>query len=1054
MKKKLYIFLTLCLALMICAPMTEAQSKKKSQMKDFTVYGNVKSQKGVPLMGVEINIQDSFINATSDENGDFSITVPTIGSVIVFYTEYYKETYQTVTSDDYLQIVLEDAPIGQGARDMVNMPYWQTDKRSLTASLSTIDATTMRKAKVNSLGSALQGRVVGLLCRTLGGSPGFDESQYFIRGNRTLNHNGCSNAFTTYSSTSPLIIVDGFERSFSELDPNEIESFSIVRDAAGTSIYGDRAANGVILVNTRRGQINKRLIEFNYYEGLQYIDPYTLPHSVDAATYAEWFNEARINDGLDPVYSPRDIDLYRSQADPLGHPDVDWNKVVYKKVASQRRASLSMSGGNQIARYFVLFGYSWQANICNTGHNPAYHPKEGTTKYNMRSNLDVNLTKWLTFSATFSNRIQQMIQPHGVTTWLEPAQVPANAYPVFFMGIDPSLNKEVFMLGGKSLAYYKANAYGKLSYNGYTDDTYRHYQMTGKFKADFTEVGVPGLYAEVVGHMDGQNYYETYKNQTFAVWDYVQNGDGSYSYVSYNTPTSLSSGSNYNVQRYHGMEGRLGYDRKWADNGMRLLAFYTQQRTEQAANNRSDYRYQNFGLWANYSYKNRYFTDLTLSYAGNDRFYYTDSRRTLYPSLGLGWIVSDEPWMQGASSWLNFMKIRASSGLSGYTGYYFKDQNGVDERYPARERWFANASTKFGTAETTFKTVLEGRIPNKEIKIETAWMTNLALELEMFNHQLGLKFDGWREHRFNIYTASNDVYPQVYGADKEHMPIANEGIVNSWGIDAELSWGQTFGDFSYNILGQISWMDDKQIALGEPPKDYPNLVNTGQRVRQDYGWKFLGFFKDQEDVDSSPKQLFGTYGPGNFKYEDVNGDGVVDSNDTVPIGQPRDPRLSGNLCLNLAYKNFSLEVLFQGTSLMYSYLYFSLCRAFDGGYCPPQTWMAGRFHYDENGNSNYDTCTYPKFTLQGNDNDWRCSEFWEKDASYIRLKNVELAYQLPSKFLQKTTLDNARIYISAFNPWFWAKEAKKFYFDPEDWVCGYERYPRISSFNIGVDLTF
>ncbi len=1068
MKKKLYIFLTLCLALMICAPMTEAQSKKK-QLKDFTVYGNVKSEKGVPLMGVEVNVQDSFIDAMTDENGDFSITIPTVGSVLVFYTEYYKETYQTVTSDGYLQIVMAEAPMGQGAKDKVNMPYWTTQKRDVTASFSTVGGDVLAKTKVMSLGNALMGRVMGMTSRALGGAPGFDESQYLIRFNRTLNQRDCSNSITKYAETEPLIIVDGFERDFAELDPNEIESFSILKDAAGTAIYGDRAANGVILVNTKRGETNKRVINFNYYEGIQ--NPIYLPDLVDAATFAEWFNEARINDGYAPRYSEEDIAIFKkgnankTPIEQITHPDINWYDFMFRKTSPQRRASLSMSGGNQIARYFVLFGYSYQGSLWNAGtrvaenQNPDYAPTHGMTKYNLRSNLDVNLTKWLTFSATFANRIQDMIYPSDLTsTVLSPLCNSAVAYPAYFYGIDPELNQEVFMLGGNST--YQNNSFGHANYGGYTQDTYRYYQMSGRFKADFSQFGLKGLYAQIDGHMDGYNYYEVSKTQTFRVWQYTLNPDGTASYESFKTPTSLSTATAYNIQRYNGLEGKIGYQNKWGDHKMHVMGIYTQQRTELKQNNQSDFRYQNFAFYGNYSLKNRYFMDVTLSYAGCDRFYFTNARRTLFPSVGLGWIISDEPWMQSASSWLNFLKMRASWGISGSNDYTFEDINGNDERYPSRERYWSHSTSqqKFGTAETGTSTITEGRGKNPYIKIEKGSMANWAIEGSMFNHQLSFSTDLWFEHRYDIYTASASTAPKVFGVVDGRMPIYNDGIVNSWGTDIELIWAQKFGDFSYSVDAQFSISDNKIVAMGEAPQEFENLVQTGDRVRYNYGLICEGIFKDQAEVDAHAKQMFGKYGPGNLKYKDINEDGYVDANDYTAIGQGRDPRAIGNLCLNLEYKGVGLEVLFQGTGLMTSRLYPDIFHALydataghDGNF---QYYMANRFHYDENGNSNWATADFPIFSSEQNANDEAVSDFWEANATYVRLKNIALSYTIPDKFLKTSAVDKARFYISCFNTFTWAPDANKYNFDPEDWLAAIERYPRYRTFNIGVDLTF
>lgn len=1058
MKKTLYTFLTLCLALLISAPVMEAQSKK-NQLKDFTVYGNVKSEKGIPLMGVEITIQDSFINTTSDENGDFSITVPTVGSVLVLYTEFYQETYVTVTNDEYLSVLMKDAPMGQGARDKVNMPYWSTQKRDLTASMHTVSWDVFDKAKVMDLGNALQGRVLGMTARLLTGSPGYEETTYLIRGNRTLNGNGTSNSLDLYGETDPLIIVDGFQRDFEKLDPHEIESFSILKDAAACAIYGNRGANGVILVNTRHGQTNKRSINFNFFEGVA--NPIQMPDFVDSATYAEWYNEALVNDGKKAVYTPEDIDLYRSGASPLTHPNTDFYDEIFNKTAPQRRASLSMQGGNQVARYFVLFGYSMQAPLYKLGHNELY-PKAsayGYTKYNLRSNVDVNITKWLQFNMLVANRIMENTSTYnGASTILNAAHDPANSYPIYFKGIDPELNLPIFMLGGDSI--HTNNPFGLINYDGYTERTQRYYQTSGHFVGDLSTFGLKGVTFELGGDFDGWNYYNIDKSQDFTVWQYSKNLNGEDVYTSFTTPSSLATSTAYNIRRYYGYDAKIGYSGKWGDHRVNAKAIFTRQRNETKLNNSPDYRYENYALWANYAYKNRYFMDVTASYAGSDKFYYTQHRHELYPSVGLGWIISDEPWMKSSSSWLNYLKMKASWGICGNNEYQFLDINDNEERYPARERYWTHGTSqlKFGTAATGFTTITEGRAPNLDICVEKGEMVNWALEMSAFKHRFNTEIDIWHEHRYGAYTASVGLYPKVHGALDSRMAITNDGIVDSQGIEVEMSWVDKKGDFEYGILGQFSYFDQVIKQMGEPYREWDNLWQTGNRVRMDYGYKCIGVFKDWDDVHNSPEQTLGNYGPGDLKYADLTGDGYITNEDMTASGKGRDPRMVYNLSLTASYKGFGIDVLFQGTSAMTSYIYADANRAFyDNG--TAQNWMVNRAILDADGNvTNWNPGLtpyeiYPRFTTQDTANNFVNSNFWEIDATYLRLKNVEVSYTLPEKWLKNIALENAKVYFSSYNPYTWSY-LKKYNIDAEDWLAGTERYPRTRTFNIGVDLTF
>ena len=284
------------------------------------------------------------------------------------------------------------------------------------------------------------------------------------------------------------------------------------------------------------------------------------------------------------------------------------------------------------------------------------------------------------------------------------------------------------------------------------------------------------------------------------------------------------------------------------------------------------------------------------------------------------------------------------------------------------------------------------------------------------------------------------------------MAITNDGIVDSQGIEVELSWADKVGNFSYSLFGQFAYNDAVIKAAGEPYREYDNLWNTGNRPRMDYGYVCLGLFKDWDDIANSPQQMLGNYKPGDLKYADINQDGIINSNDLTAVGLGRDPRMQFNFNLNLQYKNVSLDVLLQGTSAMTSYLYADANRAFyDLG--TAQYWMKNRFHYDENGNSNADVADYPIFTTVDSGNNWVCSTFWEKNATYLRVKNIELAFHIPSEWLKNVTLDKAKVYFSTYNP-FTFSYLKAYNVDAEDWLAGQERYFRTRTFNIGVDLTF
>ncbi len=1062
--KHLYKYIAILLALVLIAPVAGAQGKKAKE-QPVTVSGNVVNEKGLPMMGVRITVQDSFIDTESDEYGDFTITVPSIGAVLVFNTDYYYELQQTVTSaDGFYRIVLKEAPAGQGTYDVVHMPYRDTKKRDLNASIMTIGAEELDKSKVTSLGNALSGRVLGMTSRQYAGMPGADEATYRIRGVRTL-FGGNQNGVDCYGVATPLIIVDGFERTFDDLDANEIESFSVLKDAAATAIYGNRGANGVILVTTKRGMTNKRTIEVKYNEGvLTPTDCY--PDYVDALTYAQWYNEARKNDGLTPIYTDDDMNHWRTNDSPLTHPNVSFYKDLMGKYASQRKASITMTGGNQIARYFVLLGYTSQDGLFKYQRtNPDFPSITNFSKYNARSNLDISLSKWLTLSMTIGGRIIERKYPYyDSDTYgsfagelFDQFKNPAGQYPLSFTGVDPDLQKEVFMLGGNSV--YKKNPLALMAYRGYNELTGRYYQISGRAKADLSEFVTPGLTVEFAGHLDGYNSYRVAKNRTFRVWQYSKNALGNDVYTSFGTDGSLSTSGYYGTTRYYGMDAEIKYNRVIGDHVVDAMATWNRYQEVLSGNNKSDYRRENFALWGRYGYKNRYFFDFTACLSGSEKFYHTEHPRSFFPAGAFSWVISGENFMKEAKA-VDYLKLRLSAGLSGNNEYSFTDINGDDERYPARERWWVSGTSSgylhFGTAATALNLVYEGRMSNPDACIEKAFMANVALEGTLFNHHLDFDIEGWFERRFDAYTAAIGRYPKLLGVLDNRMPITNDGIVHSAGAELMLTWHGQSGKFKYNIMGQVSYTDNRIIEMGEPFREFDNLWQTGQRTRMDYGLIFLGFFKDQADVDNSPEQGFGAYGVGDMKYKDVNGDNIVDANDYVPLGEGRDPRLSAGLNINVEYAGVGLDVLIQGTGYQTNYLYADAVRAFyDNG--TAQKWMAGRVVIDDSGvATNAETATYPRFSTANNfDNNYRISSFWMENAGFVRVKNVALSYTFPKNWLKKVAVDNVEIYLNAYNSLsFTNSSLREKHIDAEDWLAGSIRYPQTKLYSIGIDLTF
>ena len=1049
MKNFLHKLMILCMLFSFLGTTAEAKSRqKKAKDIPITVQGVVKNAQGIEMVGVEVTLQESFTYTETDEDGLFTITVPKAGSIIVFSEPYYDQLQVVVKDGEFMNITMVEADAK--SNDILQMPYYETTLRANTAAVTTVTTDALNSSPVSSLGSALSGKTPGLVIRDRVGAPGVDNVMFRVRGIRTLMEAGL-NSFTKGGASYPLILVDGFERDFTQLDAEEIESISVLKDAAATALYGLRAANGVIMATTKKGQLNRRTIDLDISSG--FVTPTKLPNFLGSYDYARLYNEALINDGLKPVYTEEDIEKYRTGSSPLTHPDVDYYDEFLGEAAFQHKTTLSMSGGNRAVRYFVHLGYTLEKTLLRRDdENPDFKTKNRYSRYNLRSNVDVNLAKWLVLNANIAGRIQDRRYPNGGVDEMMGvlSTYHSNAFPLSFIGVDPSLNKEILMLGGNSI--YQSNPLGLSSYYGYNETTERYYQLTASLNGDLSQFITPGLKFQFRFYMDGYNLYRVNKSRSFRVWEYSEKADGTPVYKSYGSETSLSSAGYYSVNRQNGLDAKLSYDRTFGKHNVSAFLSYDHTRIEFVKANSSDQKWQGFNAKASYSYDNRFYFDVIANYSGSDRFFYTNNKKELYPAVSGAWVMSEEKFMKGSRNWLDYLKLRASWGITGNDEYTYTDVNGIEERYPARARWWTTSGSQyFGTSLSQEGLLIkEGRTPNFDIETEKARMINLGIDAEMFNHRLSLGVDFWQEHRTKIYNVSEGSLPSLVGMFETRLPIMNDGEMKSKGFEVTLNWQDKVGDFTYGIGGYVDYNENKIINMGEPLRGYPNLVQTGDPVCVDYGLISLGLFKDWDDINNSPVQEFGSYQPGDIKYKDVNEDGVVNSNDITKISEGAYPRLNGALNLFFGYRGLDLSILLQGAALRDTYLNNAAMWAFYDGQNISEVAL-GRYQTFEDGTNNWETATYPRLTTLNSENNWRCSTYWMKDASYLRLKNVELGYNFPRRMLEKVNIYGLRIYAKAQNV---GVLTGLDYFDPEDTGAGVSSYPFLRTFNFGVQVKF
>lgn len=1034
------------LTVLIIGALASSGLMAQGRQTPFTVDGVIKSTMGVPVMDAVIQIQESTSFTITDEFGNFSIELPGANTIITIEADGFELKSLTVPDNRFLEIELEYTPEGQRIKDRVFIPWGVSDKRSITGSISTINHAELRKSPVMNLSGAVSGRLPGFTVLQQSGAPGWESASIRIRGIRTLEDGGW-NSMSKGAVGTPIVIVDGFERGFTDLDASEIESFSILKDASATVLYGMRGANGVILVNTRRGQANKRTIDLEISSGI--VRPTRLPNFLGSYDYARLHNEARINDGLLPLYDDEALEKYRTGSSPLTHPDVDFYDEFIRPYTFQRKSSLTMSGGNRIIRYFVSVVYNNQSSLYDRmDENPEFETKSRSSMYNVRTNLDISVTKRMSVALNMAGRIEDRRYPYGSDAESSLfglfADTPPNAYPISFTGIEPSLNKEIMMLGGNVL--YTVNPLGQLSYRGNSDRTYRFFQLGLNLKHDLDFI-TEGLAVNFQFDADGFNYYRVSKYKAYRVWERQTMPDNSVVYNPFNEPSSLTTAIGTDVEYYNGQNLYFTYNRQFGMSKLNGLAMWRRFTTIVREANQPDNKIEDFALRLNYSYDNRYFLEAAAALTGSDNFFETSTPRIFLPAISASWIASEESFLENSAAF-PYVKLKASLGLTGNEDYTYPDPNGLKYRFPYRERWWSsNSRTRYGTSLAYFNPIVyEGILPNQDFTLEKGRVLNIGIETRHLDNRLSFSTELWFEKRFDIFTRGVGSVPMVIGIRETYLPIENKGIVFSKGFETTLGWSGSGSNFRYWVNGMVDFYTNRIENMDEPFMDYDYMYETGGLVRQNIALVAIGLFRDQDDIDNSPVQMFGPVKPGDIKFKDLNGDDIIDALDMTSVGYSTFPQLSFAADMGVSFSNFDFSVLLQGSAMRSVINRNSVNQAFNNN-----SGIAGYSLGRYTDAASWATATYPRLTTIANDNNYRGSTYWMYNMAFLRVKNLELGYNLPEAAVRKLGLYGVRFYVNGYNLLTLDKLKD---FDPEDLTAGIDKYPMTSIINLGVNLKF
>jgi len=971
--------------------------------------------------------------ATADVYGKFLLEVDDESDSILVTFVGYKPLRQRVSNlGGRKEVLLKMEPDheGQKLNETVVVGFGSQKKNSVTGAIATVRVSDLQQVATPSLSNAIGGRLPGVITRQTSGEPGYDAANVFIRGLGTFT-----------GSQSPLILVDGVERDMNQLNVQEVESFSILKDASATAVYGIRGANGVILINTKRGKEGKPQVSFRT-ENAQ-LSPLRLPKFINSYEYATLANEAMTRGGApQPFYTPEQVEGYRSHSNPYLYPDVDWVSVVLRKHTFQTINNLSMTGGNQTFKYYTNVGYTVQQGLYNEDKTIPYPTNTSYKRYNFRSNVDVNLSKSLSMSLNLGGITSNGNYP-GNTAFIIMEAInltPNNAYPV--RNPNGSIPGSGTFLG--------MSPFSKTTQSGYTKEFRSTIQSSLGTKWDLSSLVTKGLYLRGLFAYD---FYDVQGNgrgkqpQTYQYLGKDANGVDQYKLIL--TETALGYG-HYNVSnRAYYLEASVNYDRTFGKHTVNGLLLGNRREyvnlTADSSINNIPYRRQGVAARVTYDYASRYLVQFDMGYNGSENFP-PGKRYGFFPAVSAGWVPSKEKFWN--INVINYLKIRGSYGKSGN-----------DQISNARFLYLTTinknaANYLFGQSQTTVTSngFAESRIGNSDISWEVSEKANIGADMELFNGRVTLTVDAFREHRTGILLQLQQI-PISAGYPSNNIPYANLGVVNNHGIEGNIEVrNRTSGGFYYSFQGNFTFARNKIVEDNTPLKPYAYQNSRGQSINRNYGFISEGLYKDQADVDKGPDQTYlqTVIRPGDIKYKDLNGDGKIDANDQTFIGFARTPEIMFGFGGTVAYKGVDLSIFFAGAARTSMYMSGRSTWAFADGV---GVYNVTREYFDHRwvaGSANNSKAEYPAILNVRSTNNFVSSTQWLRNGNYLRVKSAEIGYNFPRSLTQRVKINSFRLFINGANLGLWDHIK---IVNPEDNGPN-ENYPLQRSINFGAQVTF
>ncbi|MBO4742159.1 MAG: TonB-dependent receptor [Bacteroidales bacterium] len=977
------------------------------------------SDLGIP--GAYVQFKGETRGAMTDLDGRFTLKAQKGDVLVVSFLGYADEE---VVVGDQKELTIKMVPQANELEGVVKVAYGSQKKASVIGSITTVDAQALL-APVGVLSTGLAGKLAGIVAVQHTGEPG-SSAEFWIRGVNTFG----ANAY-------PLILVDGVERSMDLVDTEDIASFSILKDATATALYGVRGANGIVLITTKRGSESKPKVSVKLESGVS--SPTQLPQMATAEQFIDYLNA--MQPGTIDDYARR---MYLSGENPDLYPNVDWIHEIFKEQAMNTRANVNVTGGTKNVRYYAGGSYYFEDGIFNVEQNDRYNSQMNYSRFNFRTNVDINITPSTTLGMDISTQFTRKNKPGS-----EISDIYA-----YTMQITPIGFPKVFSDGTLSNPENGSNPYNLINNMGYAVASSQNAQTTVALTQDFSEIITEGLTAKIQVSWDAKSnssytnsirprvYYLAWNPET-ENYEYMLQGSSGTGYIN-------KSGTTIDGQTVLNVEASTNYERTFA-NAHRVGAMFLWYLRERTSLNPGSYwttfPYKSLGIAGRttYSYLDRYFAEFNFGYNGSENFA-PGHRFGFFPSGAVGWIISNEKFWEPLKDAVSLFKIKASIGKVG------NDQIGGGRRFGYITTMDTSGISGFnwGLTNPVYTSgVATGDIGNPGIVWEEALKRNVGLELNFWRDHIKLQVDYFNDYRSGIFITRESM-PSVVGLRKTQY--INIGEMQNAGFDASSQFDYSFpSGLSLSARGNFTFNRNRRV-FDDKPSQVWEYQNTAMFANgQQRGLIAEGLFSSQEEIDTWPTQTFGSVQPGDIKYRDINGDGYVDSYDMVSIGYTTVPEINYGFGLSLGWKGFDASVFFSGVAHVTRFI---------GGYnlyggAATNVLVQGQVFADVIEKSwsvtHHPNAEYPRFSVETPANNQVRSTYWQKDMSFLRFKNAELGYTLPKKLTKKAGISTLRIYLQGVNLLTFSKFKL---WDPELESSYGNVYPLTRNVSLGLNLNF